>query len=406
MGERKILTRKIAEQFLNDDESLDLFQFTAIEDQAAKKLAGYPGGLYLDGLMTLSETSAKYLGNEFVGTSLSFGRIEQISDAVIASLSRFNGDLSFCSLDNLTESAAASLANHNGSTLSLGGLTSISDQVAECLSKHRGDLLLDGINILSDAAAKSFGRHKGKLEFGNLTRISKSAAEDLIQHVGELSLNLSGVWCDSGEQVTFTLRQHPSLGIQPLNGSRFVSLLKARLVEFGETYELTEVADGVSYTWFEHGGNYGDDWQECFRFLQKAAGRIFWDVDEGQLDVEPSDAVPSHRFYFIGMPSDVERTILSGLKQLSDEAAAYLSDYEGNLPLNELTSLSEEAAKHLAKHQGRISMERLTSISETAAMHLSNHSAELSVPLENIPERAARILRAHRHLVSLNKSTP
>ncbi len=39
MSDEKVLTKEIAEQFLNDDESVDLNEFTAIEDAAAESLS-------------------------------------------------------------------------------------------------------------------------------------------------------------------------------------------------------------------------------------------------------------------------------------------------------------------------------------------------------------------------------
>jgi len=45
MSDEKILTKEIAEQFLADDESVDLSEFTAIEDGAAEVLSKFGGKL-------------------------------------------------------------------------------------------------------------------------------------------------------------------------------------------------------------------------------------------------------------------------------------------------------------------------------------------------------------------------
>ena len=55
----KILTNKIAEQFLKDPEEVELDEFTAIEDSAAEVL--YKSDEYLDlsGLTKLSDAAAE-----------------------------------------------------------------------------------------------------------------------------------------------------------------------------------------------------------------------------------------------------------------------------------------------------------------------------------------------------------
>ena len=60
MSEEKVLTKAIAEQFLDDDSSVDLKKFTGIQDEAAEVLAGYDGGgdLEFDALTSLSLIAA------------------------------------------------------------------------------------------------------------------------------------------------------------------------------------------------------------------------------------------------------------------------------------------------------------------------------------------------------------
>ena len=41
MSDEKVLTKEIAEQFLADEESVSLWEFTAIEDDAAESLSKY-----------------------------------------------------------------------------------------------------------------------------------------------------------------------------------------------------------------------------------------------------------------------------------------------------------------------------------------------------------------------------
>jgi hypothetical protein len=114
MSDEKVLTKEVAEQFLADEDSVDLSEFTVIEDVAAESLSKHEGELYLSGL----------------------------SDA-----------------------AAESLSKHEGEWLDLSGLTSLSDAAAaESLSRHKGGLNLGSLKSLSDAAAESLSKHKGDLK--------------------------------------------------------------------------------------------------------------------------------------------------------------------------------------------------------------------------------------------------
>ena len=62
MSEEKILTKKIAEQFLDDHESIELSNFVKIEDSAAKSFSKFKGyELHLGGLDSLSDVAAKSL---------------------------------------------------------------------------------------------------------------------------------------------------------------------------------------------------------------------------------------------------------------------------------------------------------------------------------------------------------
>ena len=84
MSNDKVLTKNIAKQFLEDEDSaVDLGEFTAIEDAAAESLGKHEGYLDLSGLTSLSDAAAK-------------------------SLSKHEGDLDL-DLDDIPESAASIL---------------------------------------------------------------------------------------------------------------------------------------------------------------------------------------------------------------------------------------------------------------------------------------------------------
>ena len=104
---KHVLTEEIAEQFVTDDNSVDLSEFTVIEAVAARVLK------------------------------------------------RHNGPLNLSSLAELPEAAAESLSKHEGEELSLNGLTELSDPLSEVLSLHHGTLSLGGLASLTTQASKS-----------------------------------------------------------------------------------------------------------------------------------------------------------------------------------------------------------------------------------------------------------
>ncbi|MDB4800445.1 hypothetical protein OAG72_00480 [bacterium] len=167
----KTLALAKAEQFLEDNESIDLGELTSITDEAAEVLSRYEGWLDLNGLLELSDTAAE-------------------------SLSKHEGELSLNGLTELSDAAAESLSKSKGA-LYLNGLTELSDAAAESLSKHEGELSLGGLTELSDAAAESLSKHKGELFLGGLTDLSDAAAESLSKLQGKINHEDSADWAES-----------------------------------------------------------------------------------------------------------------------------------------------------------------------------------------------------------------
>ncbi len=89
MSDEKVLTKEIAEQFLADDESVDLSEFTAIEDAAAESLSEYEDGLGLSGLTELSDAAAESLGKH--EGDLWLDGLWQLSDAAAESFGKYKG---------------------------------------------------------------------------------------------------------------------------------------------------------------------------------------------------------------------------------------------------------------------------------------------------------------------------
>ena len=91
MSDEKVLTKEIAEQFLADfladEDSVDLSEFTAIEDDAAEILtkAEELGALYLDGLTSVSDAAAESL-SKFQGSLLHLNGLTSLTDNAAESL--------------------------------------------------------------------------------------------------------------------------------------------------------------------------------------------------------------------------------------------------------------------------------------------------------------------------------
>ena len=241
MAEKR-LTKEIADQFLADEDSVDLSEFTAIDDDAAESLSKHEGRLNLNGLTELSDTAAERF-NEFQGEFVSFSNLpvrfvfryrhflrsqcgevhigiasepsasetthsdadqltspvktgirltKEIAEQLLAddpACFEQGGSVAEAEFTEIDDAAAETLSQHEG-VIDLSFLMTLSDTAAESLSKHKGGwLALDGLTELSDAAAKSLGKHEGDLYLNGLTSLSDAVGESLGKHKADLYLN-------------------------------------------------------------------------------------------------------------------------------------------------------------------------------------------------------------------------
>ena len=117
MSEEKIITKDIAEEFLKDEYSVDLEEFTSIEDAAAESLSKHEGD-YLD-----------------------LSGLTELSDAAAESLSKQQGDLNLDGLTELSDAAAESFSKYKGDKLYLGIKTELSEAAVKSLAKMDPDRL-------------------------------------------------------------------------------------------------------------------------------------------------------------------------------------------------------------------------------------------------------------------------
>ena len=214
MSHDNVLTKEIATQFLDDEDSVDLADFVAIDDEAAEVLAAREGDLSLHGLTSLSNAAAESLSKH--KGQLSLRGLKNLSDAAVESLIKHEGTLALGQFENfvhldvlaarlllaidpeaddvtdaivtIDDEAADVLAESEGD-LFLWGPTNMSDVTIEILSRHKGPLGLNGLTSLSIAAADSLGKHKGDLWLNGLTDLNVDAAIALAKHEGTIYLN-------------------------------------------------------------------------------------------------------------------------------------------------------------------------------------------------------------------------
>jgi len=169
MAKNKSLALKDAKKYIQDDESVDLSEFTSIDDDAAAALSNYDGfELALNGITALSVKAA-------------------------SSLAKAETRLELNGITTLPVEIAKALANHT-SGLYLDGLTSLSDEAAYELAKVEGGLSLSGLKSISDKTAEAFsGKNpKGKQEdflcLNGLTDLSEKQEAFLSKYKGQLSI--------------------------------------------------------------------------------------------------------------------------------------------------------------------------------------------------------------------------
>jgi len=217
MSDEKVLTKEIAEQFLADEYSVDLSEFTAIEDDAAEVLSSsLQGFMSLDGLTEIPDSIAKLLftgepyqpnGDPFkpddntpLAANVSLNGLSAISDSVAASIGKYRReDVSLRGVAELTDFAAEELSSALDLTL---GISSLSDASAKHLGRVPA-LRLPKLQSLSVTAAESFGNAENAwcLELGAVSEISDNALQHLIKRGGNnLDLGLKAI-SDQGAEI-------------------------------------------------------------------------------------------------------------------------------------------------------------------------------------------------------------
>ena len=355
MSEEKILTKEIAEQFLEDedivDELPDFAAYEKIEEEALLAILDFeipeeqheanreghdqlslidrwidadPMGatLYLDGLLEVSPSLAEILTR--FRMNLSLNGLTEVSDDSLEILTKNEGSLFLNGLSEIGDRNAEILRMVLGNSLELNGITELSESVAENLSRFHGDLHLDGVKLLNESASLFLSKHFG-------SRLDQSTEWE--EHLGA-----------EGYPIV-TQSKLLVVGTLSLNGVTSISDETAENLSmysgFLSLNGLTSLSDSAVESLSKHEGDYLN---------------------------------------------------LNGLTKLSDSAVESLSKIKGGLILDGLTELSDPAAKYLSKIQPEIhiSFEGLTKISDEVAESLAKIDRDeiiLPAEIEQIVER-------------------
>jgi len=180
------LARKLAKGDDNDPPMCTLNGLTHLTVAVARLLTtGKDTVLNLRGLSTLSPDVAAVLGS-FKGYGILLDGLSKLSLEAAHALSRFRGLLSLDGLRTISSSTAQALAKHSGELLYLNGVNRISEPAALALAKHRGGgVSLDGVRQLSVATARAFANGPKSLYMWRLRVFSDDVVEALAGFQGE-----------------------------------------------------------------------------------------------------------------------------------------------------------------------------------------------------------------------------
>lgn len=201
-----------------------------LSDGAIKHISQYKTYIHLNGLKSITDKGAEYLGQSETNDSLELDGLESLSDIAaeqifrtknkhsikmnglitlsgnaMESLSHFPGYLSLNGLRTLTEKGAECVRRHNHA-IELNGLTQISDEVAKYLSQKRCEVSLRGLTSISDRTAQYLSesvRTEDREGYNTMPLVSlKELSEEAARYLGQyrgFSLGLSGLTVISEE---------------------------------------------------------------------------------------------------------------------------------------------------------------------------------------------------------------
>jgi len=350
--ERKVLTKEIAEQAMNDADEfeLDIQSISSVETDAAKFLSNYVGEYLRIYTKELSSEAGEFLAN-FKGEALCLYGIT-LTDDIAKSLVKFPGTLWFgYNGAKYTEDGIKAITKKKSGSLGmvLNDINEITLDTAKNLANCKAALMLqfESPHFTNVDIAKALSKHKNNLIIEDIDYISVEAGEVISKFKYKINDMDPEEWVDSLESCG-DLEQMDEDGEEEENKVLTKKIAKQLLSDksVDEAGGFTSIEDSAAESLSKHKG------EVCLSGL-----------------TELSDAAAKSFSKHKGM------LWLGGLSELSDTAAESLSKHQGYLNLDGLTELGNAAS--LSNHQGGISLLGLIEISDSAAESLSKHQGDL-----------------------------
>jgi hypothetical protein len=332
---------------------------------------------------------AAEFATQYRGESLHFDDLVYLDDAVANILCRYSGRfLSLNGLQDISKITARALASFKGDCIYLRGLTSISNLAAIELTKFAGMIDLNGITSLSiprklsydeylsfvdgyEAAMESLPRSKylpiannatSDLDLSDLKQFPAEAEKALVMYKGPL-LDLSGV-SHLTESDAEALKKSQAkkidlsgVGNLPMNVLDILSSIKGELKIYDLNFQLNKqgrwIVRGITSLTVNSA-----------KFLVCCGGQQNFSR-LAKLSAEVAEILSLFEEYLD----------LSGVRQLSVEAARMLANYNGDtLDLTGLEEMSESVARNLDRLKSNLDLNHNMETSEETAAILRGYT--------------------------------
>ena len=373
MSKKNILTQEIAEKFLKDDASVDLDQFTTIEESAAEVLSKCKGSLALNGLTTRSKDTVYPLAKAKKTASAKKIAKKNFDKAEVeVKLSREQLDAKLNRLGELVEQENLKLA---------------ADMIASFGDSWLYETLLAGSYVTAD----------GELKPGKILKRFKSEAE--------LIMALAMAYMPNGARVDLSIRTDALIHVKvtadnidvvtemivpnfPNLKARVDSMISWKIKTLNALTAEFLVQQQQSLYFFE----INTIRLEEAVILSKLENDLILDGVK-QIDADVANALAQIK----------GRLSLAGLSSISESVAIELSRHMSELELG-IEDLAEPIARALAAKRGNLRLTKLATISPEAAAALATHSGELTLGIPN--QKSPWLFQFATHSVELNWGKP
>ena len=306
-----VLTKEIAEQFLEDEDSVDLSQFTAIDHDAAELLGQSGSDLQFGSLDQLTADCAVALGlsaSEY--SELTFETISSIDDDAAIALSQYEGTLDIRDYISSTSPASFALVAKMGRVPSISRACDKSLALAARISREELDL--SGLQDIDACQAAALRPYKGTLILNGIESVDYKAALTLCSLPSEIEMTELDL--SQNTDIAFLACKIGRLSeLTDLSASQAQTL--ASLNSHLDLSGLKQLTREVAMVLASHDGKTLTDWDGKFGITLDGLTEI---------SKETAEALAGYSGECIS---------LLGLETLSDAAAGCLSEYPEQLVL-------------------------------------------------------------------------